>query len=98
MCSTISIQTFDKYIDSIIRGELDQAISILYSIYDLGYSVIDILDYFYIFIKTSSLSEETQYKITPILCKYITIFHKVHEDNIELAFLTNELYIHRLSY
>jgi hypothetical protein len=25
------------------------------------------------------------------LCKYITIFHKVHEDAIELAFFTNNL-------
>jgi hypothetical protein len=27
----------------------------------------------------------------PFLCKYITIFHKVHEDVIELAFFTNSL-------
>jgi hypothetical protein len=25
------------------------------------------------------------------LCKYITIFHKMHEDVIELAFFTNNL-------
>ena len=93
ICSTISIQKFENYIEHLLKKDLKSAIQELYSIYDQGYSVIDILDYFYAFMKTSSLSEETQYMIVPILCKYITIFHKVHEDAIELAFFTNHLYI-----
>jgi len=92
ICSTISIHKFENYIVCLQQGELQKAIDILYSIYDQGYSVIDILDYFYSFMKISSLSEDTQYKIVSILCKYITIFHKVHEDVIELAFFTNQLY------
>lgn len=92
ICSTISIQKFENYIEHLLKKDLKSAIQELYSIYDQGYSVIDILDYFYAFMKTSSLSEETQYMIVPILCKYITIFHKVHEDSIELAFFTNHLY------
>jgi DNA polymerase III delta prime subunit len=94
MCSTISIQTFEKYIELLKIGELQQAIMILYNIYDEGYSVIDILDYFYTFIKlTDKVDEESKYKIIPFLCKYITIFNKLHEDVIELAFFTNNLYI-----
>jgi DNA polymerase III delta prime subunit len=92
ICSTISIQKFENYITSLSTGKLDAAIKELYSMHDQGYSVIDILDYFYAFMKTSHLPEETQYKIVPILCKYITIFHKIHEDVIELAFFTNQLY------
>lgn len=92
ICSTISIQKFENYIASLERGELNPAIQELYSIYDQGYSVIDILDYFYAFLKTSTLTEEIKYKIISILCKYITIFNKVHEDAIELAFFTNTLY------
>jgi DNA polymerase III gamma/tau subunit len=94
ICSAISVQKFENYIEYLKNGKLESAISELYSIYDQGYSVIDILDYFYAFMKTSSLVEETQYKIVPILCKYITIFNKIHEDEIELAFFTNHLYIH----
>jgi replication factor C subunit 3/5 len=94
ICSAISVQKFENYIEYLKNGKLQSAISELYSIYDQGYSVIDILDYFYAFMKTSSLVEETQYKIVPILCKYITIFNKIHEDEIELAFFTNHLYIH----
>jgi DNA polymerase III delta prime subunit len=94
MCSTISIQTFEKYIELLKIGELQEAIMILYNIYDEGYSVIDILDYFYTFIKiTDNVDEELKYKIIPFLCKYITIFNKLHEDVIELAFFTNNLYI-----
>jgi DNA polymerase III gamma/tau subunit len=94
MCSTISIQTFEKYIELLKIGELQLAIMILYNIYDEGYSVIDILDYFYTFIKiTEKVDEELKYKIIPFLCKYITIFNKLHEDVIELAFFTNNLYI-----
>lgn len=93
MCSTISIQKFEEYINLLKRGEIQPAIMILYDIYDQGYSVIDILDYFYTFIKiTDTVDEETKYKMIPYLCKYITIFNKLHEDVIELSFFTNNLY------
>jgi DNA polymerase III gamma/tau subunit len=93
MCSTISIQKFEEYIELLESNKLHQAIMILYDIYDQGYSVIDILDYFYMFVKiTEVINEETKYKMIPFLCKYITIFNKLHEDVIELAFFTNNLH------
>jgi hypothetical protein len=74
------------------QNKLNEAIKILYDIYDYGYSVIDILDYFFTFVKmTSIIDEETKYRIIPFLCKYITIFHNIHEDCIELALFTNNL-------
>ena len=55
---------------------------------------MDILDFFFVFIKqTDSLDEMTKYQMIPIICKYITIFHNVHEDVIELAFFTNQLFL-----
>jgi len=93
LCSNISFQNFENYIDKIKTHDLSGAIEILYSIYDYGYSVIDILDYFFTFIKiTTIIDEETKYKIIPILCKYITVFHNLHEDCIELALFSNNLY------
>jgi len=74
-------------------GDLKRAIKIIYGISENGYSVIDILDFFFQFIKqTNSIDEELKYQIIPLLCKYITAFHKIHEDTIELAFFTNNLY------
>jgi len=93
ICSTISFQEFETYIDSLNRGDLSGAIDVLYSIHDFGYSVIDILDYFFAFIKiTKTMDDEIKYKIIPFLCKYITVFHNVHEDGIELALFTNNLF------
>lgn len=92
ICSNISYQQFEHYIEKIKENKLSEAIDILYKIHDYGYSVIDILDYFFAFIKTTTiLDEETKYRYIPFICKYITIFHNVHEDGIELALFTNNL-------
>jgi len=94
MCSNISFKQFQDYIISFRNNkQLNSSIKILYDIYDYGYSVIDILDYFFSFVKKTDLLTETQkYKIIPIICKYITIFHSIHEDVIELALFTNEIH------
>ena len=92
LCSNISYVQFENYLSKLKERDLRGAIGILYEIHDYGYSVIDILDYFFSFIKfTPSLSEVEKYRVLPFLCKYITIFHKMHEDVIELAFFTNNL-------
>ena len=49
----------------------------------LGIPVIDYGD------KVWPEMEMQKYKIIALLCKYITIFHNVHEDEIELALFTN---------
>ena len=100
LCSNISYVQFENYLARLKARDLKGAIEILYEIHDYGYSVIDILDYFFSFIKfTTNLDEVEKYRIVPFLCKYITIFHKMHEDVIELAFFTNNLLsvIHTLS-
>jgi DNA polymerase III delta prime subunit len=93
LCSNISFQLFESYIEKCKEKNLQGAVFVLYAIYDYGYSVIDILDYFFIFIKTTDLiSEEEKYRIIPFICKYITVFHNLHEDVIELALFTNKIY------
>jgi DNA polymerase III delta prime subunit len=96
-CTNISFFTFEEYTSLLKAGELSNAIKIIYEIYDKGYSVMDILDNYFLFIKNcNSLSEDEKYKITPYICKYITIFHNIHEDEIELALFTNNV-IHALN-
>ena len=93
LVSTISDDILEKYITHIRNNEIHKAIHILYDIFDYGYSVIDILDYFISFVKqTHILSEDVKYEIIPFLCKYITIVHNVREDEIELALFTNNLH------
>jgi DNA polymerase III delta prime subunit len=92
LCSNISFLTFHKYTNFILTSQLIPAIQIIYELYDKGYSVMDILDNYFIFIKiTDILTEDQKYKIIPYLCKYITIFHNIHEDEIELSLFTNNL-------
>jgi hypothetical protein len=71
---------------------LHGAIKLIYTFSDRGYSVMDILDNYFIYLKTTTLlSESEKYEIIPFICKYITIFNNVHEDDIELAHFTNNL-------
>jgi len=92
LCSNISFLTFEEYTKCILNSDLLNAIKIIYELYDKGYSVMDILDNYFIFIKTTKiLTEDQKYKIIPYLCKYITIFHNIHEDEIELSLFTNNL-------
>ena len=92
LCTNISFHIFEEYTQSITQKKLKECIKILYSLYDQGYSVMDILDNYFLFIKTTNLIDETnKYKITKILCKYMTIFHNIHEDEIELSLFTNNL-------
>jgi DNA polymerase III delta prime subunit len=92
LCANISYVQFERFIDSLNKNDLKTAVLTLYEVHEYGYSVIDILDYFFSFVKmTDKIDEEMKYQILPFLCKYITIFHKVHEDVIELAFFANNL-------
>ncbi len=92
LCSNISFLTFKKYTELLLKNELLQATHLIFEINDMGYSVMDILDNYFMFIKSTDILDETQkYKVIPYLCKYITIFHNIHEDEIELALFTNNL-------
>jgi len=92
LCTNISFLTLEEYTKCLKEKELHKSLQIIYEIYDKGYSVMDILDNYFTFIKTTSLlSENQKYNFIPIICKYITIFHDIHEDEIELALFTNNL-------
>ena len=92
LCTNISFQSFEKYTNLVKEKKLYEAIQLFYEIYDKGYSVMDILDSYFVFVKTTvHLSEDEKYIIIPLICKYITVFHNIHEDEIELALFTNDL-------
>jgi len=92
ICSNISYNKLDTFLTHIKSCDLENAIYALYSIYDDGYSVIDILDYFFNFVRiTNNLDDKHKYLIIPIICKYITIFNTIHENKIELALFTRDI-------
>jgi len=92
LCSNINFLKLEEYTECVKNKQLSEAIQIIYDIFDKGYSVMDILDCYFVFIKnTSLLTEDEKYNVIPIICKYITIFNNIHEDEIELALFTNNL-------
>ena len=93
ICTNISYYEFEKYTYSLLNdNNLEKAIDIFTNIYKKGYSVGDILDSYFKFIKvTKIISEINKYNIIKLICKYITIFHTIHEDVIELILFTNDL-------
>jgi DNA polymerase III delta prime subunit len=92
LCSNISFLIFEEYTNFLLQKDLKQAIHLITELYDKGYSVMDILDNYFIFVKSATiLNEDQKFKIIPCICKYITIFHNIHEDEIELSLFTNNI-------
>ena len=92
ICTNINFNILDKYTTLVKNNNINQSSDILYDLYDKGYSVIDIYDNYFLYVKTTALLDEKEkYEIIKLLCKYITIFHNIHEDEIELALFTNNI-------
>ena len=92
LCSNISFLIFEEYTKLILDKNIEKSIYLINELYDKGYSVMDILDNYFVFVKSSTiLNDEQKFKIIPYICKYITIFHNIHEDEIELSLFTNNL-------
>lgn len=96
LCSNISFYIFDEYIDIVLNNDLINAIQYINSVFDKGYSCIDIFYCLFYYIKyTPKLTEIQKYNTIQLLCKYITVFYYTHEDKIELGFFTNR-FLHLL--
>ena len=92
ICTNINNNIFEDYTLKCIKSKDINASKILLNIFKNGYSIIDILDNYFTYIKNCTyLEEEIKYKISKIICKYITIFNDIHEDEIELLFITNDI-------
>lgn len=100
LCTDISYDLFYNYTNIILTSknkysdsDILNAINIFYSIYDNGYSVIDILDNYFIYIKfITYVSDKIKFVIIKLLCEYISVFYELHEEKLELALFTNNLY------
>ena len=62
------------------------------SLTEYGYSVMDILETYFHYIKSiSTIDVKYKFAVLPIICKYINVFHSVHEDTFELLLFNYEL-------
>ena len=105
LCTDISYDMFNNYTTIILNSkkkycdsDILEAVNIFYKIYDNGYSVIDILDNYFIYIKNITyVSDKIKFIIIKLLCEYISVFYELHEEKLELALFTNNLYKKLLS-
>lgn len=91
----VNFNIFYEYFQLLLNHKVYDAINIINTLTDNGYSVIDILESFSIYLKDPScnlLSEDQKYKAIHVVCKYSIIFYDLHENEVELIFMTNNLY------
>jgi DNA polymerase III delta prime subunit len=93
LITNISFSTFKTFTKLCVYDKnIKDSIKLLYELYNHGYSVSDILDNYFIYIKYDvDIEEEIKFKIISLICKYIIIANELHEDEIELVFFANRL-------
>lgn len=91
-CTNIDYDALAEYTNLCRCGDLHGALDILHSSIDGGFSVMDVLDSYFSHVKTSPvLPQEDKYRLIPVICKYMMIFHNIHEDEVELSFFTADV-------
>ena len=91
-CTLINDDDLTMYFNLVKKKEIYKGYLHLMSIIENGYSVLDILNELYKFVKiTDLLEEEEKYKCFKIVSFYITIFITTHEEEIELLLLSQDI-------
>ena len=91
-CTIIHNDLFEEFTQHILNGRTPEAMHSINAIYRDGYSVMDILDCYFSFLKTTaSVSAELKFKYIKVLCKYIAVLNTLHEHPIELCFFVFDL-------
>ena len=91
--SSIILSEFNQYFELCKKKEYKEANKLILLIINNGFSIIDILESIIIYLKTYDvdIEQEKVFKIIEVILKYINIFYNIHEDDIEVYFLTNNI-------
>jgi DNA polymerase III delta prime subunit len=90
--SNITIDYFDLYIKYCKNNNYKESFEHILKFVDNGYSVIDIIEDFFLYIKNySNLDDKYKFEIIKVICSSINIINNINEENIELIFLTNNI-------
>ena len=99
----LHVNDFDDFLHCLkVTKDLKRAIRILEKITDQGYSVIDIYEFFFTYLKQSEhattagpglgLGEPEIYEIIKCLCHFIKQFHCINENAIGLVFFSKKVF------
>lgn len=97
-CTLINDTDFNMYIDLCKNKKIMESYELLLTFINNGYSVMDILNEFYHYVKISeNIDEEHKYKLFKIISGFIINFITIHEEELELLIfsydISNVLYI-----
>jgi len=91
-CTTINFDIFEQFTKKIFNNDTIKSTNILYDLFENGYSVNDILENYFDFVKiTDIIPEFDKFKYFKVICKFITYFYTIHEDKCELFLFVNQL-------
>jgi len=90
-CSTLDARVLAQFNAAVEACDEYGAMDIVLAIHRDGFSVMDILDAYFAFVKQSGLPDTRKYAIVRVIAKYIAIFNQVHEHAVELIFCVHDL-------
>ena len=90
--TNINYNIFNNIINTCLKGDTKEVYILFDSLYIKGYSIIDIYEYFYKYIKnTKNIPDDLRYKIIILLCEYISKCDSTNELDIQLLLFSKEL-------
>ena len=93
ICNKNQTINYEKYFKLLRVGKKCDAIKVLININDNCVSLIDMFDNLYKFVKTCNMLTDTEkFKIIKIISKYKILLNIHHENDIELNFITLDIY------
>lgn len=91
-CTNINFSHFEDYIKYIHNNDIVNSSNILNKFFDNGFSVNDILENLFDFVKyTNKITDNIKYELFKTIGEYITYFYTIHEEKIELFLFTNKV-------
>jgi DNA polymerase III delta prime subunit len=84
----IHTQVFQTFLQHLLEHQKEQAQQCMIQMYSDGYSITDILDAFYVFLKSDE--SPFRYELIKLICKYIVLLNTVHDHHIELLFFVED--------
>lgn len=94
LCCYINDDMFAEYTSCLFeKNDLKSAVRVLKDILNMGYSIIDIYEMYFSYIKhCDTVCDEIKHHIIKIISKYIIHFYCIHENDIELYLFTYDLF------
>ena len=93
VCSKMCLNDFYMFTKLWYKeGDITQAFNLIANIYKKGYSLMDIYENYFNYLKLTSVIGPTKKMfVLPLLCKYITCAQETNDSIVELFIFTNDL-------